>query len=321
MIGSGAAGSVFASYLRLGGADITLVDLYKEHMDKVAKDGMDFTVEVEGSEHHHVDGFKTATSAEGIGIMDMVIFMTKAIQIKDALKTAESCIGPDTMLVSLMNGLGNEDALLKKAPPDHVLYGSGNIGTALNGPGSCTAMPMGGEHAMQFGPVEKGPVSDAAGKELERLFQTGGCSAVYMDDVKPLVWKKAIVNSVLNPLSAVTRLRIKDITGSMDGTALFLDMVSEAVAVANADGVPFQKVDMVRELRDSNARNQVMSYFPSMAQDVLIHQRTTEIDCLTGAIAKKGKKLGVPTPVCNVITKLVHTIEQNYDKQYKEGDQ
>lgn len=114
MIGSGAAGSVFASYLRRGGADITLVDPYKEHMDKVAAEGMIFHVSPEGE--HHLTGFKTACSAENIGIMDIVIFMTKSMQLDDAIKTAEPCIGPDTVLVSLMNGLGNEDKLLKRWP-------------------------------------------------------------------------------------------------------------------------------------------------------------------------------------------------------------
>ena len=57
MIGSGAAGSVFACYLRRGGADITLVDPYKEHMDKVAKEGMTFVIYPDQT--YHVDGFKT----------------------------------------------------------------------------------------------------------------------------------------------------------------------------------------------------------------------------------------------------------------------
>ena len=51
MIGSGAAGSVFASYLRRGGADMILVDRYKEHMDKVAADGMDFIIDPD--QHFH----------------------------------------------------------------------------------------------------------------------------------------------------------------------------------------------------------------------------------------------------------------------------
>ena len=58
MLGSGAAGSCFASYLRLGGADITLVDPYKEHMDKVAEDGMTFTVYPDNV--RQLTGFKTA---------------------------------------------------------------------------------------------------------------------------------------------------------------------------------------------------------------------------------------------------------------------
>jgi ketopantoate reductase len=58
MIGSGAAGSCFAAFLRKAGADITLVDPYKEHMDKVAADGLDFTIYPD--EHYHIDGFKTA---------------------------------------------------------------------------------------------------------------------------------------------------------------------------------------------------------------------------------------------------------------------
>lgn len=86
MIGSGAAGSVFACYLRRGGADITLVDPYKEHMDKVAKEGMTFVIYPDQT--YHVDGFKTAYNADDIGVMDIVIFMTKTTTLEAAIKTA-----------------------------------------------------------------------------------------------------------------------------------------------------------------------------------------------------------------------------------------
>ena len=102
MIGSGAAGSVFASYLRAGGADMTLVDPYKAHMDKVAKDGMKFTIYPDKTTV--LTGFKTAYNADDIGIMDIVIFMTKTNQLDEALKGAAPCIGPETVLVSLMLG-------------------------------------------------------------------------------------------------------------------------------------------------------------------------------------------------------------------------
>mgnify|MGYP000842353086 CR=1 FL=1 len=73
MVGSGAAGSVFASYLRAGGADMTLVDPYKAHMDKVAADGMIFR---NPDGEFHVTGFKTAYSAEGVPQVDIVIILS-----------------------------------------------------------------------------------------------------------------------------------------------------------------------------------------------------------------------------------------------------
>lgn len=314
MIGSGAAGSVFASYLRKGGADITLVDPRKEHMDKVAKDGMTFVIYPD--ETYHLDGFKTAYSAEGLDVMDVVIFMTKATQAPAAVKSAAPCIGPDTVLVSLMNGLGNEDILLKAAAPDHVMYGSGVMGTALEGPGRCIASPMDGIQ-MNFGAVENGPATDAVGKYLEKCFCDGGCYAVFQQDVKPLVWRKAIVNSVFNPLSALLRLKVKDIMSNPFGLALIVQVIDEGCAVARANGVPFETTTFVKELR-AEASEGITDYYPSMAQDMLMFKRPTEITVLNGAIAKKGKAAGVPTPACDLIAKMVQVMEKSYDKQYKE---
>ena len=102
-------------------------------MDKIAADGLTFAVN--GGETHQLTGFKTAYSADDIGIMDIVIFMTKTPQLDAALKGAAPCIGPETVLVSLMNGLGNEDKLVKVVPGDRVIYGSGVLGTELPEPG------------------------------------------------------------------------------------------------------------------------------------------------------------------------------------------
>ena len=90
MIGSGAAGSVFACYLKKGGADLWLVDRYQAHMDKVAAEGMTF-VTPEGEQL--LTGFNTAYTAENIGIMDVVILMVKATQT-------------DNIMPSLFGGLG-----------------------------------------------------------------------------------------------------------------------------------------------------------------------------------------------------------------------
>lgn len=61
----------------------------------------------------------------------------------------------------------------------------------------------------------------------------------------------------------------------------------------------------------------IVDYYPSMAQDMLMFKRQTEIMTLTGAVAEYGRQLGIATPACDLITKLVQTMQANYDRQYE----
>ncbi len=218
MIGSGAAGSVFASYLRAGGADMTLVDPYKAHMDAVRDNGMKFTIYPDKTTV--LTGFKTAYTADEIGTMDIVIFMTKANQLENAIIGAKPCIGPNTVLVSLINGLGNDDKLLKYYPASRCMVGSGVIGTALDGPGGCISTPSEGV-IMNFGALENNELTMAAGKYMEDCFNAGGCEAVFREDVLPFIWKKVIVNCTVNTVCAVTRLKIGYVENDPYGQKLF----------------------------------------------------------------------------------------------------
>ena len=240
MIGCGAAGSCFAGYLRKGGADITLVDMYKAHMDKIATDGLEFIVYPDT--HYHLDGFKTAYSADEIGIMDIVIFVTKATQLDKAVQSAMPCIGPDTVVVSLINGLGNDDILLKHFPANRILCGSGALGTELREPGCCVSTEVVGT-LVHFGALENGPVTDRAGAHLAEVFTKGGCRAEFNEDDRPNVWKKVIINSTVNTVCALLRLKIFEVAEDPYGMELFRGVVREACAIATAKGVPFDAVE------------------------------------------------------------------------------
>ncbi len=314
MIGSGAAGSVFASYLRKGGADMYLVDPYKEHMDKIAKDGMKFTIYPDKTEV--LTGFHTAYSADTIGIMDIVIFMTKANQLEKAIEGAKPCIGPDTVLVSLINGLGNDDKLLKYYPAGRCMVGSGVIGTALDGPGGCISTPSEGV-IMNFGALENNEITVAAGKYMEKCYNDGGCEAVFREDVLPFLWKKVTVNCTVNTVCAVTRLKIGEVEADPYGQQLFHQVIRECCAIATAKGVPLDPDEFIREDHQHIIDN-ISDYYPSMAQDMLWKKYRTEIDTLNGAISDYGKQFGIPTPTCDVLSTVVRCIQNNYDKQYKE---
>ena len=282
MIGCGAAGSCFAGYLRKGGADITLVDRYQAHMDKVAKDGLEFIVYPDT--HYHLDGFKTAYTADDIGIMDIVIFVTKATQLESAVQSAMPCCG------------------------------SGALGTQLREPGCCVSTEVQGT-LVHFGALENGPVTDKAGKHLAEVFTKGGCRAEFNEDDRPNIWKKVIINCTVNTVCALLRLKIYEVAEDPYGMELFRGVVREACAIATAKGVPFDAVEF-ENTHLKNFIDNMGDYYPSMAQDMLINHRQTEIEVLNGKLSEYGKQFGIPTPVNDVLVIMVKAIQANYDKQY-----
>lgn len=310
IIGAGAAGSVFACYLKKGGADdITLVDLNQEHMEKVAADGMDFS---NPDGEFHLTGFKTATRVDTIGVMDIVILMVKSTVTEKVLAADKACIGPDTVVCTLQNGLGNEENVRKVVPANRILYGCGNMGTELTRPGACLARPFPGQN-MFFGALERNALTDRAGNYLETCFKAGGLNPKYYDDVRPLVWKKALSNSGYNTVCTVLRMKVKDVYDDPNGVKLVWDIWHEGSNVAEAMGIPGLWEIMQKEM-EPTVRG-LGYYYPSMTQD-LQHKRQTEVDSLVGTLSRYGKQTGVPTPTCDVITTIIKAIQANYDKMF-----
>lgn len=310
MIGSGAAGSVFAAYLRLGGAELWLVDKYAAHMDAVANNGLEFR---EGNSIRKIDGFHTSMSAADIGIMDVVIIMVKASQTEVIMPSVMSCIGENTVVVSLQNGLGNDLVLAGYVPKDRILCGFGRIGTELIAPGICAAKPETGV-TMRFGPAQESELNRRIGLKLAEIFQSGGCEARYESNIKPYIWKKAIANSGYNTVCAVLGLKVGAVLNDPNGIELVKSVWAEGCAVAKAAGSGDLWPEFEEELEA--LRDGFGDYYPSMAQDVLLFRRQTEIAYLNGAIADYGRRLGVATPVNTAMTRIISCIQSNYEKQY-----
>lgn len=148
---------------------------------------------------------------------------------------------------------------------------------------------------MNFGAVENNPLTEKVGKHLEQLFNDGGCPAKFWEDVRPALWTKIVVNSTFNPLSAITRLKVKDILSNPSGLALVVQVVTECCAVATAKGCPMDPKAFMMAVKQSGGSG-IVDYYPSMAQDMLMFKRQTEIMTLTGAVAEYGRQLGIATP-------------------------
>lgn len=313
IVGAGATGSVFAAYLKLGGIDeIWLIDIYKAHMDKVASSGLVFR---DPSGDRLIEGLHATCNAADAGVCDAIIVLVKSTQTDSAMENAAPCIGPNTVVISLQNGLGNEIALKKYVPLENIMIGCGRIGTELPEPGVCVSKPNAGTTNMFIGPLVENELTLNVGKTLKAAFLAGGLEPEYHSDVRPYIWQKAISNSGFNTVCAVLRLKMREVAENEDGIELVKAIFKEASEVATASGIPPMYDKLVAGIPNTVAN--LGDYYPSMAQDMLIYQRETEVTALTGAIANYGKEVGVPTPTCDVLSQVVKAIQANYKKQYK----
>lgn len=310
MYGSGAAGSVFAAYLKKGGADLWLVDRYAAHMEKIANEGLIFRSPA-GEERLH--GFHTSLTTDDLEIMDIVILMVKATQTDAVMPAVLKCCDEHTVVVSLQNGLGNDETLKKYVNSNRILYGFGTIGTELPGPGVCVSKPESGI-IMRFGAAEGKSEAEQAGKKLAEIFNKGGCATSFEDDIRPFVWRKAVSNCGYNTLCSILGINVGVLTENESSRRLLLSVWKECCEVADAAGVPGLWEEMQAEL--PRLREGFKTYYPSMAQDILIHHRQTEISVLNGAIVRYAHKYNVPVPINESLCRMVECIQENYEKRY-----
>lgn len=315
ILGCGATGSVFAAYLKKGGAeDIWLIDLNREHMDAVRDQGL---IMKDHNGEALLTGFHTAYSASEVGPCDILIVLVKSTHTHSAMEGAACCITENTAVISLQNGLGNDLDLAEYVPVERIGCGCGRIGTVLEAPGVCVSKPAQGIVNMYVGPVGGGHAAAAACKYIVDCFARGGLNPEYLDDVRPALWKKAAANSGFNTVCAVLGLTMKQVYENGEALTLVKQILREASDTAAALGVAENLYDgLVSDIPKTVAS--YGDYYPSLAQDFLIYKRQTEVNTLSGAISRFGKIAGVSTPTCDILSQVVKAVQADYSLRYKD---
>ncbi|HEV8098149.1 MAG TPA: 2-dehydropantoate 2-reductase N-terminal domain-containing protein, partial [Gaiellaceae bacterium] len=132
VVGAGAMGSVYAGLLGSAGNEVWAVDLWQEHVDAIRERGL----RVEGASGDRVVPVKATTDAAEVGEAELVILATKAMDVEAAAEAARPLVGPDTMVLSIQNGLGGPDAAAAVLGDDRVAVGVvGGFGASVVAPG------------------------------------------------------------------------------------------------------------------------------------------------------------------------------------------
>lgn len=319
ILGAGGTGALAGAYLKKGGADITLVDPNKAHMDKIREEGLIMDkfvagVTVPGEEETEiVKGFDTMYPAHGEPF-PVVIVLTKNMYTREAIEQASSLFGPDTVVITFQNGLGVADMLLEYFPPERVGYGIMHLSGHLEAPGHIWAKIHPPEKiSIHMKNCVKG-ANDAIFQEVADTFTRGGFGTSFGFDEDVAIWKKLMINCSINLTCAITRLKVGEMCSVEEGFTLQREIIREIVQVANAEGMNFD-FDETWENYKSVSLPAVWNQHPSAALDAM-HRRRTEVDWLNGAVADHAEKHGFSAPVNATVAMLMRIIQANYDKQF-----
>ncbi|GAB1475264.1 2-dehydropantoate 2-reductase [Bacillota bacterium] len=301
VIGAGAMGCLYGAKLSaLEENEVYLVDIWKEHIDAINKKGLFMEEKDRLLEFKRLKGVE---GAEDAGICDLALIFVKSTLTGEAVRANREVFGPETLVLTLQNGLGNVELMEAELGRENIIAGTTAHGATMLGPGR---MRHAGSGKTIIGELTgiKSPRLEA----ISALFSRADLETEISDNVLGLIWDKLLVNVGINPLTALTELQNGEIINFPELDAIMEAAVEEARAVALAKGIKLHYEDPVAHTRDvcrATAENK-----SSMLQDIL-NKKQTEIQMINGAVCREGEGAGIATPVNSVLTNLILFKQRN----------
>ena len=304
VLGAGAMGSLFGSQLAEGGLDITLIDIWREHVDAINGGGL----RVVGHRGEHRVKVTATTDPASCGAADVVLVQCKAASTTAAVRNAldAGLFHDDSVAISFQNGLGNEEMIAEVIGAERVLGGVTAQGASIEGPGCIRSYA---DLPSQIGQMEGG-VSERA-TAIARVFSEHGLETTPSRHIRHDIWKKLMVNVGVSAMSGITNRTIGAAIAIPWLRRMCYGAVAEAVPVAQADGVPMSHEESREVLDLVTGSGGTGGNKSSLCVDIL-NRRPTEIDVINGAVVARGERYGIETPINATLVALVKGIESHY---------
>lgn len=299
VLGAGAMGSSIGGLLADGGSEVHFLDTWAEHVDAINSQGLKLSV---GSSERVVQ-VRAATDCRGIGPADLIIVLVKSFHTREAIENAGPIIGDKTVIMSLQNGLGNEEIIAEVVGKEHVLGGRTFAGGSILAPGHVIASTTG--KPTYIGELD-GTTTQRAVRIAEE-FKRAGLLITVSSNIVGIMWDKLLVNVATGALCGITGLTYGGLYKMPELMDCALEAVAEGIAVAEAIGVKLSTKDP-REAWFKASEGLPEDFKPSLLQS-LEKGLKTEIDFINGAVVRHGEKCKVPTPVNRTLVAGIKGIE------------
>jgi 2-dehydropantoate 2-reductase len=300
VLGAGAVGCYFGGMLARAGAPVTLIGR-PHHVEAMNRDGLC----LETLHFRQQVPVAAAVDASAVREAAIVLVCVKTLDTETAAQALKPQLHDNTIVVSLQNGVDNVERIGSAAGIEAVpavVY----VAAEMAAPGHVKHT---GRGDLVIGALPGRDRSRAQSRldRLSALFSRAGVPCVVSENIEGALWTKLIMNCTYNALSALGRIRYGRMVRNAWARNVMTQVTEEVVAVGQAAGVRFPDVDLLEAVwKLGEAMAGALS---STAQDIARGKRT-EIDSLNGYVARRGKELGVATPVNQTLHALVKLLEE-----------
>lgn len=284
----------------------------KEIMDRCGVGAVTYTMDAARYEKYRGQTFTCndeavplqMVKAEEASVADLVIVAVKYTGLEAAIQTMRNCVGPDTIIISVLNGISSEEILAQAYGADKIIY------TVAQG---MDAMKFG--NALRYtrqGQLHIGMTHQAKEENflaLKEFFDRAGVPYIAEEDILYRMWSKFMLNVGVNQTCMVYDTNYAGMLREGEPNRTMISAMREVIALANAEGIALsekdlnQYMDIIKTLKPEGT--------PSMGQD-RINRKPSEVELFAGTVIRMAKPHGLYVPTNEFLYKRVQEIEQEY---------
>ncbi|HKV54644.1 MAG TPA: 2-dehydropantoate 2-reductase [Candidatus Binataceae bacterium] len=300
VMGAGAVGAFYGARLQQAGEDVVLC-ARGDNLRVLREHGL----EIKGAKGEIKLAVKATGEPREFAPYDLILFAVKSYDTEKAARQLEGCLAKDGVLMTIQNGVENEEVLCRFFPREAVMGGNSRVGAELVAPGRVVHTALG---QIEFGELDGRKTPRA--ERIAKVFERAGILGELTSDLKTIRWYKLMGNNSTNSVSALSHTTLGQMLEDADGTNLVRTLMLETLAVGRAEGANVTddrvdaQLDMIRKALNAYAIK------TSTLQD-LEKGKPLEYDAISGAVVRAARRHGIKVPATETVYALLKLLEKS----------
>lgn len=297
-------GLLWGAILVRGGAEVYMVTRRKEQAEQLNEAGIEL---LEGTQHTRWSVYASSTGSAPVEV-DAVMITVKQFDLVAAYPTIRDWVQGGPLLLGLQNGWGHEDWLAERFPTLPLALAVTTEGARMEGEATVRSTGKGSTW-LGLSPFTLQELEESAKVKLDKLrnyLLHGGMEALSTEYIRDFMWKKLVINSIINPLTALWEIRNGELLESEERLADMRSLFNEAITLSQAE----KRNISAHELWESilTVCRQTAANRSSMLQD-LDAGRSTEVDSINGTMLRLAHQHGIRLPYHRLMLELIYKKE------------